>query len=317
MKNKRSLEEYFIGSKLLAIKLIDYAVTHVGEKLPTSYELSESFGVGVNTVKKVCSELSRKGYLNANKKRGTEVIRKFSSEQVAMYLSFRERFREIFSEMERSGFNFEELIACLFSSLEGYEFSANGVIYTEKDTDSLFVSREELEDKIGVPVTPLYFNDVVNRLKDGTLKAMIVIVPFYCSFALQDACSYPGIKIFPIKTTHPLDILSELKSIPANVSRAFISVSPSEKDSIIDLYPGNVQPLRVYTIEEVRESPELLSGVEMVVALKWVVSNNEWLFRSVPRIVTYSRFNDDEGFRMIKLYMENNKGWRSDGYNRS
>ncbi len=302
------IDDFFIPSKALALKLLDYIVEHPLEKLPTSRELSKIHNMSDITVKKIMSSLAAKGYLKSNKKGGTKIVNRFSTRQRQVYSEAKEDVKGIIKKLEDNGFDVEETLSCLYNALLEYAFGSSPLVYTERDQGMVFIGASELSDVLSVKVKPVYMENIHKEMLLGNSAPKAIIVPFYCYSDLEHLRDL--IRIFPLRTTHPLEFLSTSKEIAYNSTVVYVAISDEEKEGIYSIkekIENNTFRLLVYRIDELVDNPRLLSDAQMVVAYKWIISNNEQIFRNVPRIVAYNRFDDKEGIEMIKGFISSNK----------
>ncbi len=307
-KEKVKVDDFFVPSKALTLKLLDYIIEHPLEKLPTSKELSEIHNMSDITVKKVMGALSGRGYLKSNKKGGTKIINRFSLRQREVYSEAKEDVKEIIKRLEDNGFDLQEILTCFYNALLEYAFDSSGLLYTERDHEMVFMGASELSDILSVKVKPVYIENVYREMLLGSSAPKAVIVPFYCYSDLEHLRN--SVKIFPLRTTHPLEFLSTTKEIAYNSVVVYVAASSEEKEGVFGIkkkIENNTFKLLVYKIDELIDNPHLLKDVDMVVAYKWIVRNNEHVFKNVPRVVAYNRFDDKEGIKMIEGFISSNK----------
>ncbi len=310
MKNPLSdiIDGFFLQSKALKLKLLNHIIEHPLEKLPTSNKIAEIYGISSITVKKIVAELVNEGYLKSNKKAGTKAVEHLSSEQKHLFEQSKQQLKELIAKMEKEGLTLQEILTCMYSSLSEYSFDLTEIIYTEKDSEMVFVGAGELSERLGIKIKPVYFENIQKELTSSHQTPKAIIVPFYCSDILKIRSN--NIKILPLHTTHPLEALSNSKSIAYNSNVAYIAISDEDKEGAFALrkkISEGAFNLRIYKIEDIANKPNLLNSIELVVTYKWVVNNNEHLLRNVPQIIAYNRFDDKEGIMLIKHFIESNK----------
>ncbi len=302
------VDSFFLQSKALKLKILNHVIEHPLEKLPTSNEMAKTHNISSITVKKIVAELADEGYLRSRKKAGTKAIDHFSKLQKQIFEQTKEDVKKLISNLENSGLTLQEILACLYGALSEYSFDETELIYTEKDSEMVFIGARELSERLGVKIKPVYFENIQKELSFTHQKPKAIIVPFYCLNFLRG--SSLNVKILPLQTTHPLDALSGSKSIAYNSNVVYITISDEDKEGAFNLQKKITQGafnLKIYKIEEVIKNPRLLNAVELVITYKWVINNNEYLFRNIPKIIAYNRFDDKEGLMLIKHFIESNK----------
>jgi DNA-binding transcriptional regulator YhcF (GntR family) len=302
------IDSFFLQSKALKLKLLNYIIEHPLEKIPTSNEIAETYDISSITVKKIVTELVGEGYLRSNKKAGTKATDHFSKAQKHMYAKIKQDIKKHIQEMEDGGLTLQEILACLYGSISEYSFDAAEIIYTEKDSEMVFVGASELSERLNTKIKPVYFENIQKEIASSHQKPTAIIVPFYCLNFIREL-SY-DIKILPIQTTHPLESLSSSKSIAYNSNVMYVAISEDDKEGAFSLSKKITQGafnLKINKIEDVVKNPLLLNSIELVVTYKWVINNNEHIFRNVPKIIAYNRFDDKEGLMLIKHFIESNK----------
>ncbi len=302
------VDSFFLQSKALKLKLLNHIIEHPLEKIPTSNDIAKTYGISSITVKKIVAEMANEGYLKSNKKAGTKAIEHFSKKQKHLFLQTKEEIKKHISTLEENGLTLQEILACLYAALAEYSFNETELIYTERDSGMVFIGASELSERLGVKIKPVYFENVKKELSASHSKPKAIIVPFYCLDFLREHSV--NIKILPIQTTHPLDALSGSKSIAYNSNVMYVAVSEEDKEGAFNLQKKITQGafnLRINKIEDIVKNPRLLNSIELVVTYKWVINNNEHLFRNIPKIIAYNRFDDKEGLMLIKHFIDSNK----------
>ncbi len=303
-----AIDNFFIHSKSLKLKLMNFIIEHPLERLPTSKEMAKKYGISDITVKKLVSELAVKGYLKPNKKGGTKIVNRFSNKQRQLFSKSKEEIKIQIGQLEESGFDIQEILTCLYSALSEYSFDTTDVIYTEKDPEMVFIGAEELSDRLGVKVKPVYFENMQKEISQDKKPPKAIIVPFYCFNSIEHLSSIS--RIFPIRTTHPLEYLSNSKNIAYDSNIMYVSVSDKDRESAFILknkITNDHFHLKICKIEELVNNVQSVNSTEMVIAYKWVINNNERLFKNVPKIIAYNRFDDKEGLLIIKSFINSNK----------
>jgi len=302
------IEEFFVPSRALKLKLLDYIIEHPLEKLPTSKKLSEFYQISDITVKKVMGALASRGLLKSNKKGGTRIINRFSTQQRQAYFQGKEDIKSVIRKLEESGFGVEEILSCLYNAILEYTFDTTKLIYTERDPGMVPAGAGELSDILGVKVKAVYIENIQREAIFSENGPKAIIVPFYCYSEVEHLKDH--VRIFPLRTTHPIEFLSTSRDIAYNSTVVYVAISEEDKEGVFSLkskIENGTFRLLVYRIDEVTDDPHLLSSAEMVVAYKWIINNNEHLFKNVPKIIAYNRFDDKEGISMIRSFINSNK----------
>ncbi len=304
---ENQIDDFFIHSKALKLRLMNYIIEHPLEKLPTSKNMASTYGISDITVKKLVSELAQKGYLKPNKKGGTKITNRFSNQQKQIFSRTKEEIKSHIKTLEENGFDTQEILACLYGSISEYSFDTTEIVYTEKDADMVFIGAEELSDRLGIKIKPVYFENIEKEVIPNKKPPKAVIVPFYCYSSIEHLSKYT--KLFPIKTTHPLEYLSNARNITYDSNVIYIAVSDKDKEGAFSLknkITNGSFNLRICKIEELANNLQFINSIELVVAYKWVIRNNENIFKNVPKIISYNIFDDKEGLLMIKNFINSN-----------
>ncbi len=302
------VDNFFVHSKALKLKLLNYIITHPMEKLPTSKDIASTYDISDITVKKLVSELAASGYLKPNKKGGTKIINRFSNQQKQHFLQIREEIKLKIKELDSSGFDTQEILACLYSSISEYVFDSMEIVYTEKDPEMIFIGAEELSSRLKINIKPIYFENMIKELENNKSAPKAIISPFYCYQSIERFAAVS--KIFPIRTTHPLEYLSNARNITYGSVVVYIAVSDKDRDSafiIRDKITNDSFILKIYKIDEIINNPDLVNSAEMVISYKWIINNNDRLFSNIPKVMAYNKFDDKEGLLMIKSFVNSNK----------
>jgi DNA-binding transcriptional regulator YhcF (GntR family) len=303
-----AIDNFFIHSKVLKLKLMNYIIEHPLEKLPTSKEISSTYDISDITVKKLVSELAAEGYVKPNKKGGTKIVNRFSSKQRKLFAQTKEKIKEQIKILEEDGFNNQEILTCLYSAISEYSFDTTDIVYTEKDPEMLFIGAQELSERFKTKIKPVYFENIDKEVTSSKKPPKAVIVPFYCYNSIEYLSSYT--KIIPMKTTHPLEYLSNSKSIAYDSNVVYVAISDRDKEGariIKNKITNENFNLKIFKIDELIEDRQFINSIEMVVAYKWVINNNEKIFKDIPKIIAYNIFDDKEGLLMIKGFIKSNK----------
>ncbi len=310
MKNILSdiIDNFFLQSRALKLKLINYIIEHPFEKIPTSDKIAKTYDVSTITVKKIITELGREGYLKSNKKAGTKATDHFSKTQKELYANAKNDIKKHIEEMENGGLTLQETLACLYSAISEYAFDFTEIIYTEKDSEMVFIGASELSERLNTKIKPVYFENIAKEIVSSHQIPKAIIVPFYCLNFIRELTS--DIKILPIQTAHPLESLSSSKSISYNSNVMYVAISKDDKEGAFSLQKKITQGtfnLKISRVEEIVKNPHLLNSIELVVTYKWVINNNEHLFKNIPKIIAYNRFDDKEGLMIIKHFINSSK----------
>ena len=307
MKIIKMIDQFFINSKLLKLKLINYIIEHPSEKLPISKDIASAYEISDITSKKVAAELASENYLKPNKKGGTKIVGRFSKMQLQVFEQVKSEIKKQIESLERNNFSAQEILSCFYSSLHEYSFSNAEIVYTEKDPEIVFTGARELSDLLNVKIKPVYYENLTKEVLSDSNSIKAVIMPFYSVNKFESLNS--SVKILPIHTTYPLGGLSNLKNIVSNSTIIYVAASDEDKERALYLknkISNGIFNFKIYRIDELLENEQLLNSVELVVVFKWIINNNEKIFKNVPKIITYSRFDDREGILLIKNFIGGN-----------
>lgn len=301
--NRFHLEEMLTRSSLLYIRLIDHMIRTGEKKLATSESLAKLHNVSINTVKKICSRLAGEGYIQQKKKAGTKVLAHYSEEQVGIYLSARERIIQILNDLRVAGFNDSSTMACTVSAMDEYRSEPFRVIYTDDDFHALFVGKKELETILGIQVLSIFVDELMEKVRAGIMEPGLIVTSFRTLPLLE---RLPGhARVIPLKTTPPLEQLLNFSSIPTDARITMIVISDEVRERISRIYDDLIRAFPFFNIctqSQVRSNTALVSGTEILLTLKMIYMENEKLLHHIPKIITYNRFHDGEGIRMLRQF---------------
>ncbi len=302
----KNFDNYIPKNKFLKYILLDYVITSASGKLPTSTELSNTYNININSVKQVCGELANSGYVVSHKKAGTKINEKFTREQVEVYLTAKSKIKEILKELDFMAFDSEEMFSCLVSAFSECQFSISNILYVENDFYELLIGKTELENELGVTITPMFINDVIQKVNNRQLHADLIITTFYCEQILRNLNI--SSKIIPLKITPPFDQLINFSQISRDTYITVVVISNVIKERIENTYVSLIEKFpyfKVVTINEALNNKDIINKTEILMTLKSILMENEKIFKNIPHIVSYNRFHDKEGFEMIKNFLMN------------
>lgn len=301
--NRFHLEELLTRSALLYTRLVDKIIRAGEKKLDTSENLARVNKISLNTVKKVCSRLSSEGYIQQKKKAGTTIVAHYSEDQVEIYLSSRDRIIQILNDLKVAGFNDSGIIACTVSAMDEYRSEPLRIIYTDSDFHSLFVGKKELEIILGVKVLSIFVDELMEKVRAGIMEPGLIVTSFRTLPLLEQL---PGhTRVIPLKTTPPLEQLLNFSSIPSDARITMIVISDEVKERISRIYADLIHAFPFFNIctqSQVRSNLSLVYDTEILLTLKIIYMENEKLLHHIPRIITYNRFHDGEGIRMVRQF---------------
>lgn len=301
------IDHFFINSKLLKLKLINYIIGYPFEKLPISKDIASTYKISNITAKKIVSQLAQENYLKSNKKGGTKIIGRFSKVQLQVFEQAKDEIKRQIETLEKNNFNAQEILSCLYSSLHEYNFdnAETKIIYTEEDPEIVFMGARELSDLLNIKIKPIYYENLTREVLSNSNSIKAVITPFYSVNKLKNLSG--NVKIFPIHTAYPLGALSSSKNIASNSTLIYVAVSDEDKERALYLknrISTGIFNLKIYRIDELLENERLLDSADIVVAFKWIINNNEKIFKNVPKIIAYNRFDDRDGILLIKNFID-------------
>lgn len=304
-KDIEKIDYFFTNSKLLKLKLINYIIDHPFEKLPISKDIAHTYKISDITAKKVISQLVQENYLTSNKKGGVKITGGFSKVQIKLFKQIKDEIKKQIEVLEQNNFNIQEILSCLYSALDECKFDNAKIIYTEQDPEMVYTGAKELSDLLNIRIKPVYYENLSREVLSNSNLIKAVITPFYSANVLDRLNS--SAKIFPIHTTYPLGALSSSRSIPGNSNIIYVAVSDEDREKaayLKDRISMGMFNLKVYKIDELLENKQLLDFADIAIAFKWVVSNNEKIFKNVPKVITYNRFDDREAILLVKNFIE-------------
>ncbi len=304
-KKKTGIDELFLKNQIIKLKLIKESIENPGEKLPTAKQIAEENGVSELTVKKVEKELALGGYLFSNKKGGTRTVRKFAKEQISSFLAAKENFKSIVDSLLRNGFSKEDIMAMVYDVVKGVKDELSFVVYSEKDDGIAVFAKKELERRLGYPVVFKPFETLKTEILNGVISNKLIVVPFYCHSQLE--VGKKDVKIIPIKTVHPLEFISQAKDIPYSSRIFYIAASRFDKENALNIYYevlNHRYRVYIYTQDELLTNRHLLKFADIVIGFRWVMESERALLKDIERVIKVDRFDDEEGIRMIKGYID-------------
>ncbi len=312
MKKKQTgIDELFLKNQTIKLKLIKEAIENPEKKLPTAKQIADENGVSELTVKKVEKELALKGYLFSNKKGGTRTVRKFAKEQISSFLAAKDNFKAIVDELLKNGFSREDIMAMVYDVVKNIRDELSFVVYSEKDDGIAIFAKKELESKLGYSVVFKPFETLKTEIFNGVISNKLIVVPFYCYSQLETGKK--DVKIIPIKTVHPLEFVSEAKDIPYSSKIFYIAASRFDKENALSIYHDVLSHryrVYIYTQDELLPNRHLLKFADIVIGFRWVIESEKALLKDVKRVIKVDRFDDEEGIRMIKGYIDEFMGDR-------
>ncbi len=303
---KANVDNLFIRHQIIKLKLIKEAVENPGKKIPPAREIAKENDISELTVKKVEKELALKGYIVSNKKGGTRTLNKFAKEQISSFVASKETFRGIVDNLMKNGFSKEDIMALVYDVLSEIKDDLSLVVYTEKDEGIAIYAKRELERNLGANVVFKPFDTLKTELMNKVISNKIVVAPFYC-FPQLEVYKYEDVKMVPLKAIHPLEFISLANDIPFASRIFYVAASKLDKENAMNVYYNvlnNRYRVYIYTQDELLTNRHLLNFADIVVGFHWVLESDEFLFKGVKRVVKTNRFDDDEGIRMIKSYIE-------------
>jgi len=298
-----SLNKILPKQHYLQLRLLDRVLENPGDRFPLGEEAARTYGVNINTARKAFALLAAEGIIERRRKAGSRVLRQPGEEQAATYRRAKDQMFSLLRDLELSGFSALEMIAMAVSALEEIGHRIPRVVYTELDFYELLLGRRELELALGLPVQPRHLDEVERLLQSGALQADLVITTFFCENRLRDSCEQQGVPLVPLRITPPLEQLLNFPLLPRDTQITMVVISPQIRHRVDEFYPhiGRDFPgFKVLTLEEARQQPRRLQHSRILLTQKLILEENRDLFRAIPRIISYNRFQDDEGLDYIR-----------------
>ncbi|WP_025209629.1 hypothetical protein [Hippea sp. KM1] len=302
---KLNIDRFFIKHEIVKLKLILKAIENPQLKLPPAKEIAQSDRVSELTVKKVEKELVQKGYLVSNKKGGTRTTAKFTKQQISEFISSKEAFKGSVESLLKNGFSEEDILSLVYDVISNAKRSQSNVIYTEKDESIAIFAKSQIEDFIECNVVFKPFDTLKSELSNRAIDNKIIVAPFFCSPQLEPFV-YEGVRLVPLRATHPLEGFADNDEIPFGSRIFYIAASRMDKENSISVYQDVLKDkyrLYIYTQDEILVNRHFLGFADMVVGYSWVIKNNYFLFKNM-KVISRDRFCDSEGMRMIKYLVD-------------
>jgi len=287
----------------LQLRLLDRVLENPRDRFPLSEEVARTYGVNINTARKAFALLADAGAIERRRKAGSLVLRQLSDEQGATYRHAKDRMVSVLRDLELAGFSSLEMISMAASSLEEMSNQAPRIVYTELDFYELLLGRRELELALGLPVQPRHLDEVEKQLQRGMLQADLVVTTFFCENRLRENCEQQEIPLVPLRTTPPLEQLLNFPLLPRDTVITTVVISQQIRQRIQEFYPHiskDFPDFKVLTLDEVQQQPQVLRKTSILLTQKLILEENRELFRRIPRIVSYNRFQDDEGLDFVR-----------------
>ncbi len=300
------IKQLFLRHQIIKLKLINESIENAGKKIPPSRTIAKENDISDLTVKKVEKELALKGYISSRKRSGTRALNKFAKEQISSFVASKEMFRGIADTLIKNGFSKEDIMALVYDVLSNLKEDLSLVVYTEKDEGIAIYAKRELEDMLDAAVVFKPFDTLKTELMNKIISKKIVIAPFHC-FPQIEPYSYGAIKMVPLKTVHPLELISFANDIPYSSRIFYIAASKMDKENAINIYYNVLNKryrIYIYTQDELLTNKHLLNYADILVGFDWVLNLDKSLLQKVKKVIKTGRFDDDEGVRMIKSYID-------------
>lgn len=283
---------------LILDKMVDAPVL---EKFPMAEEAASQFGVNINTVKSVYAKLAQAGFVESRRRTGTKPIVTYRPEQIKAYRHAKDKVKGVIQSLECAGLSSHEIAALLVSAASAYSSCDGTVIYAENEFNQLMIGQQELENELAIPVIPRHIDDVITQLGAGAIRPAVIVTTFYCYDRLREFGDH--IHIIPLKTTPPLEELINFSLIARDTAISLIVVTDEVRTRFEQMYPNIVKDFprfRVFTLNTVLNNRALLADTKILLTLKIIYQENLELFRHIPKITTYNRFQDEEGLNYLR-----------------
>ncbi len=300
------IKEFFLRHQIIKLKLINESIENAGKKLPPSRKIAKENDISDLTVKKVEKELALKGYIVSNKRSGTRALSKFAKEQVSSFIASKEMFRGIIDTLIKNGFSKEDIMALVYDVLSKVKEDLSLVVYTEKDEGIAIYAKRELENMLNTTVVFKPFDTLKTELMNKIISKKVIVAPFHCFPQIEPYC-YEQVKMVPIKVIHPLEFISFANDIPYSSRIFYVATSKLDKENVLSVYYNVLNKryrIYVYTQDELLTNKHLLNYADILVGFDWVLEADRSLLQKVKRVIKTNRFDDNEGIKMIKSYID-------------
>ncbi|TYO99493.1 DNA-binding transcriptional regulator YhcF (GntR family) [Geothermobacter ehrlichii] len=302
------LPELLPKQHLILLGVLDDLLQEPRERLPRTELIAETYRANINTAKKALSLLGQAGMIQARRRAGNRVVRRLSSEQAEIYHATRRRIASLLRELAAAGFNRLEISAALLAAYREQEQRQPRIIYADLEFNELLLGRRELEQTCGQPVQPVQVEELARQLTEGWITADLIVTTFFCESRIRDLCIHKGIPLVALRTTPPLEHLLNFSLLPRDTVITLVVLSESIRQRIRQHYPHiqkDFPGFAIMTLEEIRRDRTRLDKTHILLTHKLVAEEHAALFRSIPRIISYNRFQDDEGLDYIRTLTGN------------
>lgn len=282
----RLLDFFYKNNTLKVAKIADFA-----------YE-----SISINTLKNIFEVLKNKGYFTSKKGVGFGI----NSSAISKINNVKPYYNELSSailDFKNSGYNDEDILYFVYDLLKNRTVRSN-IYIVDEEPANLLVSKTEVESELNTAAEPVILSDMLGRLKTGSVKNSVIITTYYCLPQVKNADSLKNQnRIFPIKITPPIESIINFSKISMQDSVIVITLNNIFKERFENLYIALIRKypqLRFYSIQEVVDDVNLISKASHTLTLKYIYDNYKNVFKKTKNLSFYSRFNDADGFEMLK-----------------
>ncbi|RMF47902.1 MAG: GntR family transcriptional regulator [Deltaproteobacteria bacterium] len=287
----------------VALGLLDLILRQPADRLPSSEVLARQYRVNINTAKKALTLLADAGILEPKRRVGNLVRHRPDQARMHAYLAGRQRILSALGDLAAAGFSPLEMAACLAAASDEHHRRTPRIVYADFEFNELLLGTRELELACGQPVRPVPVPELENLLREGWLTADLVVTTFFAENRVRPLCEQAGIVLVPLRTTPPLEQLLNFALLPRDTPVTLVVLSGEIRQRIEEHYPHlhkDFPAFSILTLEQVRKSPKRLGQTRILLAHKLVCEEYAELFRSIPRVIGFNRFQDDEGLDYIR-----------------
>ena len=299
------MERFFNKKGCGMFRLLDFFYKNNSRKIVRIAEFADE-DVSLNTLKNIFERLKVKGYFTPKKGVGFTV----NAHSISKINNLKPYYDELFSAIsnfKNSGYSEEDILYFVYDILKNKPLQSNTYIVDEEPAN-LLVSKTEVESEFNIGTEPVILSDMIGRLKTGSVKNSLIITTYYCLPQLEKADRPDSNnKIFPLKITPPIESIVNFSRISMRDSVVVVTLNETFKNRFENLYMALVKKypqLKFYFIEEVINDTKLVSNATYVLTLRYIYDNYRNVFKKLKNLSFYSRFNDPDGFEMLREILD-------------
>lgn len=258
--------------------------------------------LSLNSLKNIFEKLKMDGYFASKKGVGFCI----NSSSISKINNVKPYYNELSSailDFKNSGYNDEDILYFVYDLLKNRTVRSN-IYIVDEEPANLLVSKTEVESELNTAAEPVILSEMLGRLKTGSVKNSVIITTYYCLPQVKNADSLKNQnRIFPIKITPPIESIINFSKIRMQDSVIVITLNNIFKERFENLYIALIRKypqLRFYSIQEVVDDVNLISKASHTLTLKYIYDNYKNVFKKTKNLSFYWRFNDADGFEMLK-----------------